>query len=52
MDKKREKLKAATSLMAMLPPSQVRTNVIGVMTMAPNLQESIQEKVDMPHGTY
>lgn len=51
MDKKKEKLKAATNLMAVLPPSQIRSNIIGVMALAPALQESIMEKVDMPHGT-
>lgn len=50
MDKDRKKeLKAAINLISMMPPSKMRKNQIGLINLAPSLEDNLLDKIELPH---
>lgn len=50
MDKdKKKELKAAINLISMMPPSKMRKNQVGLINLAPNLEDNLLDKIDLPH---
>lgn len=48
MDKKKE-LKAAINLISMMPPSKMRKNQVGLINLAPSLEDNLLDKIELPH---
>ena len=49
MDTKKKELKAAINLISMMPPSKMRKNQVGLINLAPSLEDSLLDKVELPH---
>ena len=46
MDKDRKKeLKAAINLISMMPPSKMRKNQVGLINLAPSLEDTLLDKI-------
>jgi len=43
-----DQLKAAVNLAETMPPSKIRKNLIGLITLAPNIEDNLMEKIDLP----
>jgi F-actin capping protein, beta subunit len=43
-----QKLKAALDIAATMPPSKIRKNLIGLINLAPEIEDNLMEKIDLP----
>lgn len=45
------KLNAALSLTKSMPPSKLKKNLIGLINLAPEIENNLLEKIELPMGT-
>jgi len=50
MENKKEQLRAAITLLTRLPPSKMNKNQVGLINLAPDLEDNLLESVDLPHS--
>lgn len=50
MESNKEQLKAAITLLTRLPPSKMYKNQVGLIKLAPDLEDNLLESVDLPHS--
>jgi hypothetical protein len=43
-----DQFKAAVNLAETMPPSKIRKNLIGLITLAPNIEDNLMDKIDLP----
>lgn len=51
MDNKKEQLRAAITLITRLPPSKMNKNQVGLISLAPAIEDNLLESIDLPHST-
>ena len=50
MEDNREKLRGAISLVSRLPPSKMNKNQVGLINLAPDIEDNLLECIDLPHS--
>ena len=45
------KLNSSLNLARSMPPSKLRKNLIGLINLAPEIEDNLLEKIDLPMGT-